>query len=699
MTAHAQRVLIADDDAVALLVAQAALESAGFEVVTADNGDAAATLFEQQHPDCVILDVMMPGMDGFETCRVIRTKPAGGDTPILIMTSREDVDAVARAYDSGATDFATKGISSRLLIERVRFLLREYESRRALIVSRSRLRMVQEMTRVGHWEVDSAGRTLHISRLVHSMLPDRPNAGRHIGQLISALRATDGRSLLEALRRWQETRVPFRLDAALRSGENLHIQGTTTPGFENAAVPTLTLAIQDISVLRNAQQQVYRLANFDSLTGLPNRVQFVDTLVGEIRQREPDMQLSVLVFRLHGLERLQQSLGQATSDAALIGSTRLIVDSVVDGRGDVFAHLGGGEFAFFRAGCSSPALAAGIAQDVARVLAAPVAGQGWTANVLVSTGIVMWPSNGSDAETLLANARTTAARGISAAESRYEFFNAEDQQRALRLAELESSMHGALERGELSLVYQPRVGLADRAIRGAEALMRWSHPELGSIPPAEFISIAEDAGLIATIGSWAIHEACRQVAGWRCRSGLDLMISVNVSPHQLRAPRSLVEDVLAALRGAGLPAAALELELTESMMINAAGEALAALQELRSHGISIALDDFGTGYSSLGYLRRLPVDCLKIDRSFILDLSGDEGAERVLQAILAVASALRLRTIAEGIDTPAQLEILVRMGCREGQGFLIARPLEIGAFEALLCEPVGANSASSSAAA
>jgi EAL domain-containing protein (putative c-di-GMP-specific phosphodiesterase class I) len=167
----------------------------------------------------------------------------------------------------------------------------------------------------------------------------------------------------------------------------------------------------------------------------------------------------------------------------------------------------------------------------------------------------------------------------------------------------------------------------------------------------------------------------------------------------LRAPRSLVEDVLAALQGAGLPAAALELELTESMMINAAGEALAALQELRSQGISIALDDFGTGYSSLGYLRRLPVDCLKIDRSFILDLSGDEGAERVLQAILAVASALRLRTIAEGIDTPAQLEILVRMGCCEGQGFLIARPLEIRAFEALVCGPVGANSASSSAAA
>jgi predicted signal transduction protein with EAL and GGDEF domain len=699
MMAQANRVMVADDDAVALLVARAALESAGFEVLTADAGDSAVTLFEQQHPDCVILDVMMPGMDGFETCRAIRATPAGGDTPILIMTSRDDVDAVARAYDSGATDFASKGISSRLLIERVRFLLREYESRRELVVSRSRLRMVQEMTRVGHWQVESTGRTLHISRLVRSLLPDRPDAGRHVGQLASALRPADGRRLLGALRDWQLERATFRLDATLRSGVNLHIQGTTTPGLQNAMSPTLTLAIQDVSVLRNTQQQLYRLANFDSVTGLPNRVQFVNALVREIRQRDPDVQLGILVFRLHGLERLQQSLGQAASDAALISSANLVAGTLVDGKDDVFAHLGGGEFAFFRAGCDSPASAAGIAQDIARTLSAPVTGEGWTANVLVSTGIVMWPSNGSDAEILLANARTTAARGMPAAESRYEFFNAEDQQRALRRVELESSMHGALDRGELSLVYQPRVELADRAIRGAEALMRWNHPEKGCIPPVEFIPIAEDSGFIATLGSWALHEACRQLAAWRSSSGLELMISVNVSPHQLRAPRALVDDVFAALDSAGLPATALELELTESMMINAASEALAALQELRSHGITIALDDFGTGYSSLGYLRRLPVDCLKIDRSFIVDLSGDEGAERVLQAIIAVASALRLRTVAEGIDKPAQLEILVRMGCCEGQGFLIERPLTGGAFEALVCGSKGADSASSSAAA
>ena len=699
MKRRAPRMLVADDDAVALLVAQAALEAAGFEVLGAENGNAAVALFVQQNPDCVILDVMMPEMDGFEACRAIRATPAGRDTPILIMTSRDDVDAVARAYDSGATDFATKGISSRLLIERVRFLLREYRARRALIISRSRLRMVQEMTRVGHWEVDSAGRTLHVSDMVRSLLPERTSDGSHLAQLVSALNAMDGRRLLEAFRGWQGSGAPFRLEAELRSGANLHIQGTTTPGMEATATAALTLAVQDISALRRAQRQAYRLANFDTLTGLPNRRQFLDTLTGELQHRNPNAQLAVLVFRLHGPERLQQSLGQAACDAALVSTAQLILDAIGHGDGAVFAHLGGGEFAFCRSGCNSPALAAGIAEDVARALAAPLTGEGWMANFLVSTGIVVWPSNGQDAETLLENARTTAARGKSAAESHYEFFTSEVQQRALRLIDLESAMHGALERGELSLACQPRIRLVDGTIRGTESLMRWNHPELGSVSPAEFIPIAEDSGLIVAIGSWALHEACRQVAAWRSRFGLELIVSVNVSPQQLRAPRALVDDVYAALHCSGLPASALELELTESMMISAAGEALAALQELRSHGISIALDDFGTGYSSLGYLRRLPVDCLKIDRSFISDLTANEDAERVLQAIIAVASALRLYTVAEGIESPAQLEIVTKLGCLEGQGFLFARPLDAGGLEALLAEPAAIGATSSSVAA
>ena len=699
MTAYSPRILMADDDGVSLLVTQAALEAAGFRVVIAANGPEALAHFTQLKPDCVILDVMMPGMDGFETCREIRATAAGKDTPVLILTSRDDVSSVASAYDSGATDFATKGISSRLLVERVRFLLRGYKAMSDLIVSRSRLRMVQEMARVGQWEVEDSGRTLYISRLVRSLLPANEDNGRHLVQLASAVRFADRRRLLESFQGWQQTRAPFRLEAELATGMILHIHGVTTPGTELAGKPRLTLAVQDISALRRAQRQAYRLANFDTLTGLPNRRQFLDCVTSAIQRRDSDAHLAILVFRIQGLERLQQSLGQAAFDAALVKCAGLLVGTLGDDDDSAFSHLGGGEFAYFRAGCNSPATAVEIAECVARAFERPMAGEGWTQNFVLSTGIVMWPSDGDDAETLLEHARATAARHASTIESRFAFFTPEVQQKARRLMALEAALHLALERDELSLAFQPRIKLTDRTVRGAEALLRWTHPEFGEVSPAEFIPIAEESGLIAIIGSWALHAACRSAAGWRSRFGRELIVSVNVSPYQLRAPSAFVADVEAALRNAELPADALELELTESVIIEATAESLAALQEIRVRGTSVALDDFGTGYSSLAYLRRLPVDCLKVDRSFVADLSVGGDAERMLQAIMGIARALRLRTVAEGISTAAHLEIALRLGCDEGQGYLVARPLDADAFEAMLTSPANADTGSSSAAA
>jgi diguanylate cyclase (GGDEF)-like protein len=685
MTRKAARILVADDDGVALLVAQTALEAAGFEVVIAESGGTAVRLFNECSPDCVILDVMMPGMNGYEACRAIRKTANGTDTPVLILTSRDDVEAVAGAYDSGATDFATKGISTRLLVERVRFLLREYEARRALVVSRSRLRMVQQMARVGQWEVDEAGRTIFVSSLVRSMLPPGDENGGDLAQLAAALRATDGRKMLEAFRGWQGSHTSFRLEAELESGVSLHIQGVTTPGTE-ASSPTLTLAVQDTTALRRAQRHAYRLSHFDTLTGLPNRRQFLDSLAGQLRGLESGTQLALLVFRVHGLDRLQQSFGQAGSDAALAKAAQLIARIVGDGDRIALAHLGGGEFAYCGSRSSSPATAAGIAEDIAHTLSAPIAGEGWKTSFLVSTGIVVWPTDGDDAESLLENARATAARGASSNESRFDFYSAEVQERARRVLELESAMHGALERGELSLVYQPRIRLDDRAVCGAEALIRWSHPQLGEVQPAEFVPIAEDSGLIVALGSWVLREACRQAAEWRSGSGSGLKVSVNVSPQQLGSPRAFVKDVIDALRIAGLTADGLELELTESMMVSASGELLAALHEIRRLGVSIALDDFGTGFSSLAYLRRLPADCLKIDRSFVVDLADGDDAQRVMQAIVAMADALRLRTVAEGVSTAEQLDVVSRLGCHEGQGFLFARPLGVEAMAAYLSQ-------------
>jgi len=698
MTQTRMRILFADDDAAAVLIAQAALEEGGYEVCCASDGDSAIALYQEQQPDCLVLDIMMPGKNGFEVCRAIRAMPDGKDVPILILTSRDDVEAVARAYDSGATDFATKGISNRLLVERVRFLLREHEFRRALVVSRSRLRMVQNMARVGHWEVDGSGRTLHMSNLVQSLLYDAPPANSHFGHLTTAVRSADGRRVLSAFRRWQESGEQFRLEARLRSGSNqyIYIQGTTTPVTDGKQGKTLTLAVQDITALRQAQRRAHRLANYDTLTGLPNRQRFLDSVSDQLRMRSPSTQLAVLCFRLQGLERLQHSFGHAACDSAFVSAAQLILAAIGHDSADAFAHLGNGEFVLCRPDCASPSAAVSIAEEVARVFSNPMSGDGWTASFLVSTGIVIWPPDGQDAQTLLEKARTTAATATSATESNYKFFTADIHERARRSMLMESALHGALERGELTLEYQPRIRLRDCRIVGTEALMRWRHPELGVVTPLEFIPIAEETGLIDALGYWALHEACRQTAEWRRATGRDLAVSVNVSAQQLRIPHKLVEHTQAALAATGLPANALELELTESMMIDAGHEMRGVLKQFKSLGVSIALDDFGTGYSSLGYLRQLRVDCLKIDRSFVSDLERSDEAERVLMAILGIAAGLRLRSVAEGVETRSQFEMLQRHGCLEAQGFLFSRPLTAAALEALLAvsEPLDPTASS-----
>jgi predicted signal transduction protein with EAL and GGDEF domain len=490
---------------------------------------------------------------------------------------------------------------------------------------------------------------------------------------------------------WRTARTSFRVEARLATGAHLYVQGVTTRKAESDDDTTLTLAIQDVSAVRQAQLQVHRLANFDSLTGLANRQRFLEVIEQSIRDRKEVSPLAVLVFRLRGLERLQNSLGQAATDAALVRSARLVVDSLGEECAGFVAYLGSGEFALCDPACRSPTVAAARAAAVAAAFSAPVNGPGWAANLLVNTGIVMWPSDGQTAESLLENAVATAARGATRAESRHEFFAPDLHQRQRRLMQLESALCGALERGELSMHYQPRVSLDDQHVHGLEALMRWTHPGLGIVSPAEFIPVAEESGLVTQLGSWALHEACQQAAVWRRDLRRGLVISVNVSASQLRAPRALTEDIFAALRASGLPASALELELTESMIVEATPGSLQGLQELRAAGVKIALDDFGTGHSSLSYLRHLPIDCLKIDRSFVADLTTDAGAEAVVRAILTLGGALRLRTVAEGVATADQAGLLRQHGCHEGQGALFSMPVPAAEVEPLLARPFTAS--------
>jgi EAL domain-containing protein (putative c-di-GMP-specific phosphodiesterase class I) len=351
--------------------------------------------------------------------------------------------------------------------------------------------------------------------------------------------------------------------------------------------------------------------------------------------------------------------------------------------GRVLAHLDGGDFALALPDCASPASAAMVAERLLKALRAPVSAGTWTVSLLTQVGIAMWPQDELAGAALLAGAQATAARRSPETGAGYGFFTPEVLSRARRRMQVEAALRDALAAGQLSIVFQPRVEMDGLHIAGAETLLRWSHPELGEVSPLEFVPVAEEAGLIVDIGHWVMEQACYHAQRWRRTYNRAVAVSVNVSAQQLAEPRQLIASVRDSLERSGLPAYSLELELTESMIIHAEAPVLR----------------FGTGYSSLSYLRKLPVDCLKIDRSFVADLIDDSSAEGVLSAILSIARTLRLRTVAEGIETDAQYRMLLGHGCREGQGYLFSRPLAPGDFQALLANPSLASLAASLAGA
>ena len=682
-----RKLLLADDEPVAQLVTSAALEQAGYEVVVAGDGAEALRLFAEHRPDGVILDVVMPRLDGLAACRELRATPAGAGVPIMILTAHGDVDAVSRAYEAGASDFLAKGAGPRLLMERVRFLLREHDERRQLQVSQGRLRSVQAMARIGHWELDAAGRSVDVSDTVRDLLGGIEHDPDGVDALRDALGGDDRAAFEACIAAWRIDGEPFRLDCQLRSGSYLHIQGATTHARPYGE-ERLTLAIQDVTLLREAQREAHRLAFYDPLTGLPNRRRFIEVLEVVVGVRRRTSLLATLALRVRGAERILESSGQAAADQAILVAARRLHAAACgpSSPGRILAHLGNGEFALAVPDCDSVAAAATVAEELLAALRPPVEGPDWTLSLVTHVGISVWPQDADGATALLDDALATAGKVPGG--SGYAFFSPAILAQARRRLEIEAALRGALERDEFRLVFQPRVGLEDLHVGGAEALLRWRSATLGEVPPAEFIPVAEQAGLIDAIGTWVLDRACREAARWRRTQGRAVLVSVNVSSQQLASPGRLVATVRSTLARHGLPPSAIELELTESMIVDASPELLDALQELRSCGISIALDDFGTGYSSLGYLRKLPVDCLKIDRAFVADLSRDPGAASVLEAILAVAAALRLRTVAEGIETDAQLRQVAERGCREGQGYLFSRPLEATDLDTLLATPV-----------
>jgi diguanylate cyclase (GGDEF)-like protein/PAS domain S-box-containing protein len=447
--------------------------------------------------------------------------------------------------------------------------------------------------------------------------------------------------------------------------------------------------IRDVTQRKEAEQQIEYQAYHDALTGLANRRLFQEhlSLALALAQRR-NAAVAVLFLDLDHFKTINDSLGHTVGDELLREVARRLKATVREG--DTVARVGGDEFTIVLQELPRGDAAAVVAQKVLRTIAEPMEISGHRLYITTSIGITLFPDDGDDAETLLKNADTAMYRAKADGRNTYQMSTRDLSRTTHERMTLENGLHGALEQGEFELLYQPQVEIDEEetTIVGMEALLRWNHPQRGVIAPEHFICLAEERGLILPIGDWVIREACHAARRFHDNGFPRFRVAVNISARQFRDP-SLLATVESALQESGIDPRTLELEITETVAMEDVELTMSALTEIRKRGVTIAIDDFGTGHSSLSYLKRFPIDALKIDKGFVLDLPDKFEDAAIVSSVINLANGLGLRVIAEGVEKREQLDFLRDAGCRELQGFFFSYPVRVEEVEKLLAQGVG----------
>jgi diguanylate cyclase (GGDEF)-like protein/PAS domain S-box-containing protein len=558
----------------------------------------------------------------------------------------------------------------------IRDLTEREDAERQLRESEQRFREVIEMTPAGYVLAAASGRILDVNPALCAL------SGRTREELTGSCLAR----LFEAFpwdrleQAGSDSVQGFEAVLCHADGHQLHVlfNGSVRRNADGG-LESVTGLMTDITGRKQAESRLQELATHDTLTGLPNRALLHERLQRMLETCAPGRSVAVMFLDLDRFKEVNDSFGHEHGDLLLCevaARLRRVLRPA-----DVVARLGGDEFVV-AADCGGGDSAAAIAAKLLEVLTAPVPVGAQDVVVGASIGISMYPRDAGTRELLFQTADTAMYRAKAEGRNRYRFFEAEMTVAARARMALELSLRPALAREEFELHYQPRVDLRSMQIVGMEALIRWRHPQQGMVPPHQFIGIAEETGLINPIGRWVLREACRQTRRLIDEFGRPIRVSVNVSARQL-AQQGFVAEVREALAAAGLEPNALELELTESALIEDLERTAAMLGELQAIGVKLAVDDFGTGYSGLAYLRRLPIDVLKLDRSFVLQDDGRISAFDFVKAFVDMAHALQMSVVAEGVETAEVLEFLRAASCDEAQGYLLGRPLPLAELRAL----------------
>lgn len=688
------RILISDDDPRVTASMQALLGD--YEVATVHDGADALARLAQQPYDLLLLDLNMPRLHGQQVIEAVRER--GHDTAIVVVSGEQGVECAVNAMRCGAQDFLRKPYAPEELLSRIHITLREQQLVRENRRIQNRLQASEKLHRFFVenspdliFLLDENGCFVFLNEGAETLLGyrRREQIGRAFQDWVhpddlgpaqyalctTAVGARTAHPLELRLRhrnpeqeaRLFEARI-WRVDL-----DSLDV-GRSGSGIYGVA--------RDVSDRKKSEGIISFQASHDLLTRLPNRFLFKDRVTLAIKQAQRDQQgFAVLYLDLDRFKLVNDSLGHMIGDELLQAVATRVRASLRDV--DTLARLGGDEFVLLLPRVSLPADAETVARKLLREIEQPFTVSGHDLYVGASIGIALHPADGSNADTLIKHADLAMYAVKDHGRNGFQFYRPEIDNGSARKLVLANGLHRALVEGELAVYYQPQVDSQTRRITGVEALVRWHHPSLGLLSPSEFLPIAEETGLMVAIGEWVLQQACADMRRWRVRGMLDIRLAVNFGAVQVDQA-NFVELVLGTLRNSGLPPSVLEVEVTEDGIMKDMQAAAHKLSLLAQAGVRIAIDDFGTGYSSLSYLRSLPIHTIKIDRSFMQDVRGAGGDHSLITAIVNIAGSLSLNSIAEGVETEAQLEFLCSHGCPEAQGFLFSRAVPASDIDGLL---------------
>ena len=705
------RILVVDDTPVNLELLVDHLEIHGYEVLVALGGYEALERVRYARPDLILLDVMMPDLDGFETCRRLKQDVSTRDIPVIFMTALTDIDSKVSGFAAGGIDYISKPFQIEELVARVETHIKLRRAQQDLVAQRNSLetevaarhlaetslgeselrhRRLFETAGDGIMVLDCEARTVFdINLQCGQMLGSGVDEirGRSLDDIPAFQGMGGGGVIIDALRtagqvKWDD----WSWQTPDGNSVNVEVLGTTYRAGDRLLAQC---TFRDIRARKEAEARIRHLALHDALTGLPNRTLLLDRLThGIARARRDHSQIGLLLLDLDHFKHINDSLGHFIGDG-LLEEVAQRLRSVLR-EGDTPARLGGDEFVVAACGLSGPADAEVLARRIIEALEPAFIIEGHLLHVGTSIGISMYPADGDNPAALLQTADTAMYQAKKHGRGDFRLFTRDLSIAAERWHTLSNDLHGVCERGEFVLHYQPQFSLDSSTVTGLEALLRWNHPTEGLVQPGLFIPLLEEHGRMVEVGRWVLRTACLQNAAWQAEGLPKVRMAVNLSAQQFYRG-DIVGTVRQALHDSGLDPQWLELELTESLTLDDTDRTVRIMQELKAMGVMLSLDDFGTGWSSLAYLKRFPLDRIKIDRSFVRDLVNDRSTAAIVHSILDLARQLDLDCVAEGVETMEQLQHLRDDRCPGIQGFLFSKAIEAGDIPAILLP--GAHSA------